>query len=109
MEDKMKAFMHELLHGKKFVRLSLDQLRAFNNHLAVAGFSISRMEATKTAGTRTGRRLDYDILVLPEHEEGWATFADPYRSMAHVVDIVDQAVSEGGTFEFLVWAEKPLD
>jgi hypothetical protein len=109
MEDKIQAFMHELLHGKKYVRLSLDQLRAFNNHLAVAGFSISRMEATKTAGARTGRRLDYDILVLPEHDEGWAIFANPDRSRAHVSDLVDQAVREGGTFEFLVWAEKPSD
>ncbi len=109
MEDKMQAFMHELLRGKKYVRLSLDQLRAFNNYLADAGFSISRMEATKTAGGRTGRRLDYDVLVLPEHEEGWAIFSDPARSRAHVMDIVDQAVSEGGTFEFLVWAERPSD
>lgn len=107
MEDKMQAFMQELLHGKKYVRLSLDQLHAFNSYLANAGFSISRMEATKTAGARTGRRLDYDILVLPEHEEGWSIFADPDRSRAHLVDIVDQAVREGGTFEFLVWAEKP--
>ena len=109
MKDKMQAFMHELLHGRKHVRLSLDQLRAFNNYLADAGFSISRMEVTKTAGGRTGRRLEYDILVLPEHDEGWAIFADPDRSRAHVAGIVDQVVREGGAFEFLVWAEKPLD
>lgn len=109
MEDKMHAFMEELLYGKKYVRLSLDQLLAFNNYLAVAGFSISRMEVTKTAGARTGRRFDYDILVLPEDDDGWAIFANPARSRAHVVDIVDHVVREGGTFEFLVWAEKPSD
>jgi len=87
----------------------LDQLCAFNNYLADAGFSIARMEATKTAGGRTGRRLDYDVLVMPEHEEDWTFFADPDRSRAHDVNIVDQAVREGGTFEFLVWAEKPSD
>lgn len=109
MEQNMQAFMRELLHGKKYVRLSLDQLSVFNNYLADAGFSISRMEAIKTAGRKAGRRPDYDILVLPEHEVVWATFADPERSRAHVKDIVDQAGREGGSFEFLVWAEKPSD
>ena len=79
---KMQALMSEVLHGKKYVRLSLDQLRVFNNYLADAGFSISRMEAIKTAGSKAGRHLDYDILALPEHEGVWATFTDPERSGA---------------------------
>ena len=109
MENEMQELMFEVVNSKKYVRLSAEQLLAFNDYLADAGFSIARMEATKTAGGKTGRRFDYDILVLPEHEEIMAIFMDPERSRAHVKDIVDQAGREGGSFEFLVWAEKPSD
>jgi hypothetical protein len=107
MEQQMRAFMEETLNGAKYVRLSRDQLLAFNNYLADAGFSIARMEAVKTEGDRTGRRFDYDILALPDHKEIWAIFMDPERSRDHVKEIVDQTIREGGTFEFLVWAERP--
>lgn len=103
----MQVVTQEFLDGKVPARLSGDQLLAVNDYLADAGFSIARMEVTKTTGPRRGRRFDLDILALPDHAESWATFMDPHRSRVKVKEIVDQTAKEGGTFQFMIWADRP--
>jgi hypothetical protein len=107
MEKEFLAKTLDIVVGRSFARLSTDQLIAFNDYLADAGFSISRMETIKKEGTQTGFRLDYHILANPSDEEIWDIFLDPQRSRAYVKGIVDETILEGGTFEFLVWADKP--
>ena len=107
MEQELLAQMLEVVDGRKSVRLSADQLIAFNDYLADAGFSISRMETIKMEGSQTGFRLDYHILANPSDEEIWDIFLDPERSRTYVKGMVDETIMEGGVFEFLVWAEKP--
>lgn len=107
MEQEMQELFEAVQTGSKFVRLPAERLLSFNDILAAKGFSVSRMEAVKTGGRHTGRRLEYDILANREYEDAWAIFLDPERSRLHVREIVDQAGREGGRFEFLVWAEEP--
>ena len=109
MEQEMQAPLETVESGNKSVRLSPHKLLAFNDYLATNGFSVSRMEAVKIAGERTGRRLDYDILANRAFEGAWEIFMDPERSRALVKEIVEEAMLEGGKFEFLVWAEEVPD
>lgn len=109
MEQEMQDLLEAVQISPKFVRLSPHKLLAFNDYLAANRFSVSRMEAVKIAGERTGRRLDYDILANRAFEGAWEIFMDPERSRALVKEIVEDALLEGGEFEFLVWAEEVPD
>ncbi len=109
MKQEMQDLLERVLFGAfaaKSVVLPTEKLIAFNDYLADAGCSITRMEVTKTEGNRAGRRLEYDIFVDMKYEESRAIFMDPERSRAHVKEIVDQTLNDGGTYEFRVWAER---
>ena len=109
MEQEMQDLLEAVESGNKFIRLSAEKLLAFNDYLAANGFSVSRMEGVKIAGERTGRRLDFDILASRSYEDTWEIFMDPERSRVHVKELVEEALREGGKFEFLVWAEEVPD
>lgn len=78
----------------------------FNEHLRKAGYSVARLEVVKLEHPGRGRRFEYDFLANMKDPEAWHAFIDPDRSAANIRGIVVEASSEGGTWQFLVWAEK---
>ena len=82
----------------------------FNEYMASRGYSVARLEVVRVqGGSRTGRTFKYDFLANAGlgYEEEWQIFLDPQRSAANIRDIVRRALSEGGEYQYLVWAEVP--
>ncbi len=107
MNQKFEEMLRQLETGA-FVRVEpSSEFLKFNEFLAEAGYSVARLEVVKMSGERTGRCFEYDFLANPGYEEEWHIFLDPQRSAANIRDIVRRALSAGGEYRFLVWAEKP--
>lgn len=81
----------------------------FNEYMASRGYSVARLEVVRVQGDGPGRAFEFDFLAnaRPGYEKEWQIFLDPQRSAANVRDIVRRALSEGGEYKFLVWAEIP--
>lgn len=81
----------------------------FNEYMASRGYSVARLEVVRLRGQGPGRAFEYDYRATtePGFEEDWQIFLDPQRSAANIRDIVRRAMSEGGEYKYLVWAEVP--
>lgn len=102
--------MLELLEAGAFVRVEpSSKMLEFNDYLASRGYSIARLEVVRLQGQGPGRAFEYDFLAnkSPRHEKQWQIFLDPQKSAANIRDTVHRALSEGGEYRYLVWAEVP--
>ncbi len=81
----------------------------FNEYMASRGYSVARLEVVRLQGPGPGRAFEYDFLANESsgNERQWQIFLDPQRSAANIRDIVQRALSEGGEYRYLVWAEVP--
>jgi hypothetical protein len=99
--------MLDRIDARAFVRVEPAQrMLEFNEYLREAGYGVARLEVVKLERPRRGRRFQYDFLANMDDPEAWHVFIDPDRSAANIRNIVTDASSEGGTWRFLVWAEK---
>lgn len=110
MPAKFEEMLKQLETGA-FVRVEPSkEMLEFNEFMASRGYSVARLEVVRVrGGSRTGRTFAYDFLAneSPGHEEEWQIFLDPQRSAENIRDIVQRALSEGGEYRYLVWAEVP--
>lgn len=110
MPAKFEQMLEQLETGA-FVRVEPSkEMLEFNEFMASRGYSVARLEVVRVrGGSRTGRTFEYDFLAneSPGYEEEWQIFLDPQRSAANIRDIVRRALSEGGEYRYLVWAEVP--
>lgn len=102
--------MLERLEAGDFVRVEPSSVMLeFNEYMASRGYSVARLEVVRLRGHGPGRAFEFDFLAnrSPRHAEEWQIFLDPQRSAANTRDIVQRALSEGGEYRYLVWAEVP--
>ncbi len=102
--------MLEKLETGAFVRIEpSSKMLEFNEFLASRGYSVARLEVVRLKGDGPGRAFEYDFLANagPGYEREWQIFLDPQKSAANIRDIVRRALSEGGEYRYLVWAEVP--
>jgi hypothetical protein len=109
MREKFEEMLEQLETGA-FVRIEpSSEMLEFNEFMASRGYSVARLEVVRLQGDGPGRAFEFDFLANagPGYEEEWQIFLDPQRSAANIRDIVRRALSEGGEYRYLVWAEIP--
>jgi hypothetical protein len=107
MAEKFEEMLERLETGAFVYVEPSSKMLQFNDYLASRGYSVARLETVKIHGERPGRRFAYDFLANRSYPEEWHIFLDPQRSAANIREIVRQALSEGGEYRYLVWAEIP--
>ena len=109
MREKFEEMLKQLETGA-FVRVEpSSEMLKFNEYMASRGYSVARLEVVRLRGQGPGRAFEYDFLANESsgNERQWQIFLDPQRSAANIRDIVQRALSEGGEYRYLVWAEVP--
>lgn len=109
MREKFEEMLEQLETGS-FVRIEPSSaMLEFNKFMASRGYSVARLEVVRLRGDGPGRAFEFDFLANegPGYEKQWQIFLDPQRSAANIRDIVQRALSEGGEYRYLVWAEVP--
>ena len=107
MREKFEEMLEQLEAGAFVYVEPSSAMLEFNEYLAASGYSIPRLEVVKVQGHRTGFRMDFFFLANKDYEEEWQILLDPQRSAANIREIVQGALSEGGEYRYLVWAEIP--